>query len=315
MTLWPGVPLQLPPFPQRRAEYQLHDSGLAVIGTGDWLDVRGRDARLGEVYLELSTRDLDDPAELLAFARKYGTLSGSLVHHALAGISWFSGLFTPPADHRARNALIESDPALQPDWGLQVAEVTTVESFRFAAALLHDLTDAWRLANADPALTSSSHRWQLNYPVNEDTKRNRFFALQLLAAGLPPLLTRLHPYVRLTPAEPDDPAKPDDEPAEEAEVLDEVAQHEGVLLQAASSLAFVHLAEFCALELYNHIAGAEVYRQCENETCRRPFVRQYGRAVQWQTRREGVKYCDSYCAQAQAARMYRRRKRARTRNN
>jgi hypothetical protein len=308
MTLWPAVPLQLPRFPQRRAEYRLHDSGLAVIGTGDWLD-RGRDARIGEVYLELSTRDLDDPTELLAFAQKYGTLSGSLVHSAVAYHSWFSALFAAPADQAARNALIESDPALRPEWGSHVPEVTTLESFRFAAALLRDLSDAWRLANADPALTASAHRWQLDYPVDEDFKVNRFFAAELLARGLPPLLARFHPYVLMPPA------TFDDEPEEETEPLDEVAPRQGVLLKAASSPTFVHLAEFCALELYNHIAGAEVYRQCENENCHRPFVRQYGREEHRQTRREGVMYCSYHCAQAKAARMYRRRKKARIRIN
>jgi hypothetical protein len=320
MTLWPGVPLLLPPFPERREEYRLHDSGLALIGTGEFLDVRGRDVRLGEVYLELSTLDLDDPTELLAFAQKYGTLSGSLVHLALAGDSLFSGLFAGAvADGQVRNALIEGDPALQPVFGLHVPEVTTLASFRFAAALLRDLSDAWRLANADPALAASPHRWQLDYPVDEETKLSRFFAVLLLTAGLPRLLERFHPYVRMTPAAYDDEADEEAETLEEEEEVEthaEVAPYEGVLLKAATSLAFVHqLAEFCALELYNHIAGAEVYRQCENETCGRPFVRQYGRAVQWQTRREGVKYCSSYCAQAQASRMYRRRRRARTRSN
>ena len=131
---------------------------------------------------------------------------------------------------------------------MQVPEVKTLESFRFAAALLRDLSDAWRLANADPALTASAHRWQLDYPVDEDFKLNRFFAVQLLADGLPPLLARFHPYVLMPPA------SFNDEPEKETEPLDEEAPRQGVLLKAASSLAFVHLAEFCALELYNHIA-------------------------------------------------------------
>ena len=286
----------------------MHDSGLAVIGTGEWLDVRSRDARLGEVYLELSTRDLDDPTDLLAFAQKHGTLSGSLVHLALAHHSLFAGLFVGLADGEVRKALIAADPALQPVFGRQVPEVTTLASFRFAAALLRDLSDAWRLANADPALAATAHRWQLDYPGAEQANLSRPFAVFLLTAGLPPLLERLHPYVQMTPA------TYDDEPEEEAGTLDDVAPHKGMLLTAASSLAFVHLAEFCALELYNHIAGAEVYRQCENESCGRPFVRQYGREEHRQSRREGVMYCSYHCAQAQAARQYRRRKKAKARN-
>jgi hypothetical protein len=302
MTIWPGVPLPLPPLLPRRVQYRPHGSGLALVGTGGWVDIAGR---IGEVYLELYDLDLEDDAALIGFANKYGTPSGALVHSALAGHSWFSGLFSPAADLQARDALIATDPALsQTHDPAQLPEITTLASFRFAAQVLRDLTDAWRIVNADPDLEPSSHRWQLDYPVSGDTMRSGLFALELLTRGLTPLLARFHPYVTPTTSPPDDDSNQGDE-------LEHNLSSTGVLTEAARSLAFAHLAEFCALELFNHAAASEVYRLCANETCRRVFVRQYGRAAAGQTRREGIMYCSYHCAQAQAQRNYRRRRTAR----
>src|SRR3954451_8156651 len=104
MTVWPGIPLPLPRLLPRRAEYRIDDSGRAVIGQSDWLDVRGR---LGEVYLELAGAGVGDAAQMVAFASTYGTPSGELVYRDLPGHSWFADLFALAEASTTRQALLE----------------------------------------------------------------------------------------------------------------------------------------------------------------------------------------------------------------
>jgi hypothetical protein len=62
------------------------------------------------------------------------------------------------------------------------------------------------------------------------------------------------------------------------------------------------------LQLYNHLAEDATIRECANETCRRNFVRQRGRAEYGQNRTSGIKYCTREGARAQAQRLLRRRR-------
>jgi hypothetical protein len=64
------------------------------------------------------------------------------------------------------------------------------------------------------------------------------------------------------------------------------------------------------LQIYNHMLDKSPARRCASETCENLFVHQRGRSVHGQHRSQGVKYCSTNCARAQAARELRRRRRA-----
>lgn len=65
------------------------------------------------------------------------------------------------------------------------------------------------------------------------------------------------------------------------------------------------------LQLWNALTTGATYRDCANETCRRPFLRQRGRG-RYYSRAAGVTYCSRTCANQQTQRDYRRRKRQET---
>jgi hypothetical protein len=65
------------------------------------------------------------------------------------------------------------------------------------------------------------------------------------------------------------------------------------------------------LQLVNDLAARETIHTCANEACGRPFVRQLGRSTYGGHRRTGTLYCTSNCARAQYQREKRRRDRAR----
>lgn len=82
-----------------------------------------------------------------------------------------------------------------------------------------------------------------------------------------------------------------------ARVKHPLAHEQGATLYGAS-----------CLQLYNHIVEGAQYKICANETCGQIFVRQQGRSETRQRKSEGVKYCSSKCARAQAQRELRRRR-------
>jgi hypothetical protein len=306
MTIWPGVALPLPSLLKHRDRYELDATGLALIGTGGWQEVERAERQ--EIYLKLYAVDLNDPAGILSFARAYGTPSAALVQQALAGHRFFAGLFDEDEDrallehvHRHNPSLRERMDPSHPDW--ELIDIETLNSFRLAARVLGDLTDAWRITRLDPKFDISARHWRLPYNFGGDADADiRFRAMQLLTDGLTRLLSRFRPFIMATPV-------PEGEEDEEHEVI-EATPGRGVHLEASPSITFAHLAEFCALELFDHIAGSEVYRICENENCSRIFVLQYGAQKHGMSKRQGVKYCSTYCAQAKAARAYRARRKA-----
>lgn len=288
ITVWPGK-LPLPTFQQ--TDYALDISrGALLFNTSP---ERRRPADDDEIYLRLSKVDLDDPDAILAFANTYGHLDGAELQLRYSDNLWL--LLTGPDEEireQQRAALIRDQPQRFNDFEL-------LEDFRTAARLLGELTSAWQVASggADPA----SIEWALG-PVADERE-----AVQCLAAHLPLLLSRHGPTLEINDETPNTP-NPEN-------AHSRLAERTPPDIQIGPLHTFSFLFEVCATELFNHIAGNAQYLTCANETCRRRFVLQQGRAVHRQHRTTGVKYCSASCANAQAQRAARRRAARKTERN
>lgn len=78
------------------------------------------------------------------------------------------------------------------------------------------------------------------------------------------------------------------------------------LTQPQSVRGFGELYSVICLQMLNFLAEGIAFRECQNETCRRLFVRQLGRSRKDIHRTAGVDFCSASCARAQAARQLRR---------
>ena len=289
VTPWPGLPIPVPRL--NGALYELDPHGMALRWTGQWAfvgeDERQADqrrrreeeiSRLGEIYLELRRVDLGDPEAILKFANRFGVLApGSLVRP-----------FLPPELSRAS------------DSGSGSFAGESLDSFRFAARCLADLTDAfiflgrpgadapiWREAGSMPGLHA---RKELSRDTHTDPAVRaalkslqvdpRWEAEQVLQAGLTAGLAPFHPRVENLLGRP--------------------------VWELASTIPTYAV---CCLEIYNHICDGAHLRVCAKEDCSVEFVRQRGRAKKNRYRLEGVMYCSRQCATAVAVRHHRMKKR------
>lgn len=173
---------------------------------------------------------------------------------------------------------------------LRVPFIETLEEFRFAARCLHDVYWAWRVFNE--SLDPSDVDWQ-SFERGFDT----LGLASTLLTNVLPRLGRIGPQLNVASG-PQGPGRFRPwEPPHEATVE----------LHAAPPTARLYQA--CAIEIYNHIVERATYHHCANQTCKRQFVHQEGRAHHGQHRKKGVKYCSPTCARSQAQRDYRRRRR------
>ena len=156
--------------------------------------------------------------------------------------------------------------------GLDPDDVLPLAEFRFAAATLRDVTRAV-LANARVMGAGHMvHAWETKPPFDcvgdEAVEQALAWAVDVLNAGLAPFAPRLALSTTPNAAETGPP------PCSE-------------------------LYNVICLEIFNDLAGGSTFRTCEK--CGRVFVRQRGRAVYGQHKREAnLRYCSKRCANAAA---------------
>jgi hypothetical protein len=290
-----GVPLPLLDVPD------LEDVPLFRAMSGNHKFDRGdadEISAVGEIYLELINLDPEDEEAILRFVRRFGGLGVAHEHFALfRSLPGFATAILPalaaawPTERF--NQTVEHYLARRGD-GPNTHLVETLAEFRLGARVLRDLVTAARISHLDeppvavrwesiPEEAMNEKRadladWGMEFDAQEEAVE--IFLRQVLTDGLRPF----HPRVVYVGGE------------------------------AADPFVAAPLYAVCCLELFNHLVEAAQVRVCANDSCRRPFVRQRGRAEQGQHRTRGVKYCSSHCARAQAQRVYRRRLKASSRH-
>jgi hypothetical protein len=149
----------------------------------------------------------------------------------------------------------------------------TVAEFVLGATIVRDAVAAWRLLTDEP--DGDQADWRLsrltNVPGEERRAASADYLNDVIASGL----SSITPVLSLTSG-----------PEERDAVLE------------------LNLHALCCLELFNHVAAANDFPRCANESCARLFVRDE------RARRRGMRYCSRNCARAQAQREFRRRKAA-----
>jgi hypothetical protein len=290
ITVWPGTPVPLPRYQRTHCSLsQARDALLFTYDRDELVEPRG------ETYLELYNLDLENPDEILDFANRHSVLRGEEMFQRLKAAGFFdwglnlrrswTGYFRKWHRPVYENAYREN---LLLEEGSPIQSVETLFEFRFAAHVLRDMTSSWRLLSTrvDPKSLPWSG-WATGEP-------GYLSARSLLAKTLPLLLRNYSPVLGLR---------------SETNLAGEGWRKPVISAEFPESSA--PLYEVCAFELLNHIAEGATYRICQNESCGRPFVRQWGRSELGQSRREGVLYCSAACARAQAQRQYRRRRQTR----
>lgn len=232
----------------------------------------------GELYLrELKELDLSNAEAIFAFSKKYGAIGWTKLEPLFDEVE--------SALKKCRFPIFPVEALKQHGKGIasnlnSVDEVVSVKAFTFYAALIRDMTRAWELYNDQLSLSDFLGRLESKWlkPVLAKGGREWTVAIllgDLLNAGLRQFHVRIE--IDVGPK-----AFPLGQPVPDAFAL-------------------------LCLQLRNHISQNVIYKQCANETCRKSFVFQRGRAKYDRHRTKSVSYCSNYCAKAQAQRERRRR--------
>jgi hypothetical protein len=150
----------------------------------------------------------------------------------------------------------------------------TVAEFVLGATVMRDAVSAWRVLAAESAESGVRDvEWHLPRLVTVDDDDLPTAAAEYLNDLLASGLSSFSPTIAVSV-----------DGAGEEPVLD------------------LNLHTLCCLELFNHVAGRDVFARCANESCGRLFV------LDERGRRRGMRYCSRSCARAQAQREFRRRR-------
>jgi hypothetical protein len=304
MTVWPGtlVPVPLLLVPQVR----LVKGSVLLFGSSSEPGELLEDADVAELPPEFYLReflelDASDPAEVLAFCKKWGPV----------GRGDCSDL--PDLPYAGRYAL-DADRAMPLPWSAgweyfdQEGRERTMRRFGFRQ--IREVHSVGRVAVYRDALFNMLQLWRF--------LQGGLSAPELAEAARP---ASGNIYMALR--------------RKELSTIDATRASFELMIQLNGALQAFHVRlelhtnkfaplgaplpnvfEACCLQLANHIAENATYSRCANETCGRLFVRQRGGSKiaesrgaehgQYHTR--SVLYCTPQCARAQAARAARRRR-------
>jgi hypothetical protein len=251
----------------------------------DWMADPERTAEShGEIYLELFALDLEDPTAIAKFASDYSVLEGNEMYERSKRAEWRPSPYTRerrryPSERRRRYESARREHASRDDLPLRT-EIETLLEFRLAAYTLRALTRKWLELSRGVDMRASITEQELEVLWLAQASTS-------LTSVLPAMLRNSTPAIETRRGE---------------------SSHRRGTPIIEVPVRVAPLFEVCAFELFNHISENAIYLRCQNENCGRPFVHQHGRAIHGQSRSQGVKYCSHHCAQAAAARTYRRRR-------
>lgn len=266
-----------------------------------------------EFYLrELHDLDINDTEAMKAFFEDFGMMLFGDFSYAHETRPYLRPPFKTPG--RASRYIWET-PLLGDYAALRLWEAGVVEDFltrfdeiyenepfpaelideqKVAIAWIRDLARLWIQFRED-GLEEPPDRWESG-PFGIKKPRTKEACIEALTSGITAALQPMTRYLFmtfgevLTPDEMETP--PRAEPWKQPFTYPQPPVYSLIVYQ-----------------LYEHMTENAEYRTCQNETCRRLFVRQVnGAGEKGRSRTEGLLYCSKRCGQVQAQRDYRKRK-------
>lgn len=279
ITLWPDTPIDVPPVDTILPIGEVEGEFFSI----NWCDPEHRELPPDFYLREVADLDLTDSESVLDFVEEWG-----LPVDETYGDLFLKHLSPPgqPGVKEVAESLLakaRADERIREpfeDWTdlVEYRPFYHLEEVRMRVRRLRNLAAAWDYLAGGRSLEELAHEWETIPPELRLSKPSDIaykFGLDLTAA-----LQDFHPTIRVGPW---------------------LAQPNRTWFTVA------------CLQLRNDMLMRIPFRRCKNEPCGRPFFRQRGRASYGQYRLEGVDFCSSSCARAQASREYRRmRKRTRS---